>query len=493
MVTAWPVLQGHRPGRITGQVELYLDLATAPGRSLARRTEHALREAVVSGRVAPGTRMPATRALAAQLGVSRGVVVEAYAQLAAEGYLVTRRGGGTTVGAPGRHDGVSALGSALVDGSAGGYGDAAGGLRAAARPVPTPPRYDLRPALPALAGFPRQTWLAALGRVLREVPDDRLGYADPAGVPELRAALAGYLGRVRGMRTEPDRIVITAGVRQGATLLWGVLAAAGARRIAVEQPGWRGARETAAAAGLDAIPVAVDGHGIAVDRLDGLDVDAVAVTAAHQFPTGAVLSPPRRAALVAWAHHTGAVVVEDDYDAEFRYDRQPVGALQGLAPDLVVGAGSTSKTLAPAVRIGWLVLPQRLAAPVRDRQLAASRGPSPLEQLALADLMRRGDYDRHLRRRRRAYHRQRDALLAALAGALPNLPIEGVAAGLHAVVRLPAGTDESAVVAAASERGVALRGLGGERPALVVGYANLGEAAAPPAIAALADAIGTAG
>ncbi len=471
-------------------MELHLDIAEAPGRSLARRTEHALREAVVSGRVAPGTRMPATRALAAQLGVSRGVVVEAYAQLAAEGYVVTRRGGGTTVGEPGRHDVVSAP----VNGSAGGYGDDGGGLRAAeSSGAPAPPRYDLRPTLPALAGFPRQEWLAALGRVLREVPDDRLGYADPAGVPELRAILAGYLGRVRGMRTEPDRIVITAGVRQGATLLWGVLAAAGARRIAVEQPGWRGARETAAAAGLAAVPVAVDGHGIEVDRLDGLDVDAVAVTAAHQFPTGAVLSPSRRAALVAWAHRTGAVVVEDDYDAQFRYDRQPVGALQGLAPELVVGSGSTSKTLAPAVRIGWLVLPQRLAAPVRDRQLAASRGPSPLEQFALADLMRRGDYDRHLRRRRRAYQRQRDALLVALAAALPDLQIEGVAAGLHAVLRLPRGTDERAVVAAASDRGVALSGLGGERPALVVGYANLGEAAAPPAVAALADAIGAAG
>lgn len=313
-----------------------------------------------------------------------------------------------------------------------------------------------------------------------------------AGVPELRFALAGYLGRVRGIRTEPDRIVVTAGVRQGATLLWGVLAASGARQVAVEQPGWGGSRDTAAAAGLLTVPVPVDGHGIAVDQLEGLDVDAVAVTPSHQFPTGAVLSAPRRAMLVAWAQRTGSVVLEDDYDAEFRYDRQPVGALQGLAPQLVVAASSTSKTLAPAVRIGWLVLPQRLVSSVRDRQLTGSRGPSALEQLALADLIRSGDYDRHLRRARRAYHRQRDALLAALAEALPNLSIEGIAAGLHLLLRLPAGTDEAAVVAAAYERGVALEGLAGNRPALVVGYANLHETAVRPAVAGLADAIAAA-
>jgi len=480
---AWQVFQGQDCVKIAGQVELYLDLSDEPGRSLARRAEHALRAAVVCGRLAPGTRLPATRALAAQLGVSRGVVVEAYAQLAAEGYLVTRRGGGTTVGAPMRRseapNGVGAASAVVIAG-------------AAVDSALTPPLYDLRPALPALASFPRRAWLAALGRVLRTLPYDRLGYADPAGVPELRATLAAYLGRVRGMDTDPNRTVVTGGVRQGATLLWGVLAAAGARRVAVERPGWRGIRDTAAAAGLAVVPVPVDGDGLVVEHLDGLDVDAVAVTPAHQFPTGSVLSPQRRAQLLAWAQRADAVVIEDDYDAEFRYDRQPVGALQGLAPELVVAAGSTSKTLAPAVRIGWLVLPLRLVAPVRDRQLASSRGPSPLEQLALTDLVQRGDYDRHLRRRRRASRHQRDALLAALAQSLPELPVKGVAAGLHAVLGLPEGADEDAVVAAARERGVALNGLGGDPPALVLGYANLAEAAVGQAVRALADAVGAA-
>ncbi len=471
-------------------MDLHLDLSAARGVSLARRMEQALREAVVNGRLAPGERLPATRALAAHLGISRGVVAEAYAQLAAEGHLVTRRGGGTTVRAP-AGTGLAARRAAEVHGSTYDSGAAAARAAGAAIVGPVRSRYDLRPGLPGLAGFPRRMWLAALGRVLRELPDDRFGYADPAGVPELRLALADYLGRVRGIRTKPDQIVVTAGVRQGATLLWSVLAASGARQVAVEQPGWGGARDTATAAGLVTVPVPVDGHGIAVDQLEGLDVDvdAVAVTPAHQFPTGAVLSAPRRAMLVAWAQRTGSVVLEDDYDAEFRYDRQPVGALQGLAPELVVAASSTSKTLAPAVRIGWLVLPQRLVSSVRDRQLTGSRGPSALEQLALADLIRRGDYDRHLRRARRAYHRQRDALLAALAEALPNLSIEGIAAGLHLLLRLPANTDQASVVAAAYERGVALEGLAGNRPALVVGYANLHETAVRPAVAGLADAI----
>jgi GntR family transcriptional regulator/MocR family aminotransferase len=446
----------------------------------------------VSGRLGPGARLPATRALAVQLGVSRGVVVEAYAQLAAEGYLVTRRGGGTTVGVPPRRD-DGRSGTVVRSGAGPASPAATNGFHAAAFPPPGPPRYDLRPALPALAGFPRKVWLAALGRVLNELPDDRLGYADPAGVPELRAALADYLGRVRGIQTEPERIVVTAGVRQGVTLVWSVLAAAGAKRVAVEQPGWRGMRETASTAGLTAVSVPVDRDGIVIDQLDGLAIDAVAVTPAHQFPTGAVLSPSRRTALVAWAQRTDTWIVEDDYDAEFRYDRQPVGALQGLAPEWVLAAGSTSKTLAPAARIGWLVLPWRLAEAVRDRQLAGSRGPSPLEQLALADLIRHGDYDRHLRLRRRAYRLQRDTLLTALTEALPDLPIEGIAAGLHVVLRLPAGTDESAVLAAANESGVALEGLGDERPALVLGYANLSEAAVFPAITALAAAIKTAG
>jgi len=553
-------------------MDLLLDLSAAPGRTLRRRAEHALRDAVVSGRLAPGTRLPSTRALAAQLGVSRGVVVDAYAQLAAEGYLLTRRGGGTTVanagatvanggadvadrgadariaGEDGRARGadVADRGAdkriAGADGRARGADVADRGTEGAVlgseRAWPAAIRHDLRPALPALAGFPRREWLASLGRVLRELPDERLGYPDPAGMPELRATLAAYLGRVRGVRTTPERMVITGGLRQGLDLLWSSLASVGVRRVAVERPGWRGWNQTAAAAGLETVPLAVDRDGAVIDALvdgsdalvdgrealiDGSDarvdesealvdgagapvdgddapagegkaaaappVDAVGVTPAHQFPTGAVLSAARRSALVAWAQRTGAIVVEDDYDAEFRYDRKPIGSLQGLAPDVVVYGGTASKTLAPALRIGWLALPPQLVAPVAAAQRRLGGAPAPLEQLALADLIARGELDRHLRRQRRAYRRQRDALLAHLARELPEVRVEGAAAGLHAVLRLPDGSDEAATIAAARARGVALDGLGDGAPALVVGYANLPAAAVPAAVAALAAAV----
>ncbi len=448
-------------------MDLHLDLDNAPGRSLRSRMEYALREAVRSGRVAPGARLPSTRALCVQLGVSRGVVVDAYAQLAAEGYLCTRRGGGTTVAptaAPQRR-------------------------QLASRAQMTAIRYDMNPFRPALDGFPRAAWSAALARVLRSVPDEHLGYPDPAGTPELRAALASYLGRARGVRTDTEQIVVTNGLRQGFDLLWHALAAGGARRVAVEDPGWRGIRETAVAAGLEIVPLAVDHDGLVLERLWEQTVDAVALAPAHQFPTGAVLSPARRSALLAWARDQGGLIVEDDYDAEYRYDRQPIGSLQGLAPEHVVYGGSASKTLAPAVRLGWLALPRRLLQPVVALQRRRGAMPTPLWQLALADLIERGELDRHLRRQRRRYKRQREALLTALAAELPELAVHGTAAGLYVVLRLPHHLDEQLVLAAARARGIALEGLGGSTPTLVIGYANLTQAATEPAVIALAASI----
>jgi GntR family transcriptional regulator/MocR family aminotransferase len=448
-------------------LDLHLDLSSAPGGSLRARLEHALREAVRSGRLAPGTRLPSTRALCAQLGVSRGVVVDAYAQLAAEGYLCTRRGAGTTVAsavAPQRPSPASAAQAPAI-------------------------RHDMSPFRPALAGFPRTAWSGALTRVLRSVSDERLGYPDPAGTPELRFTLAAYLGRVRGVRADPEQIMVTSGLRQGIDLLWSALAAQGARRVAVEDPGWRGIRETASAAGLQLLPLEVDQDGLMLERLHGEDVDAVALAPAHQYPTGAVLSPARRAALLAWARDRDALIVEDDYDAEYRYDRQPIGSLQGLAPEHVVYGGSTSKTLAPAVRLGWMVLPERLVQPIAAIQRRRGGMPAPLQQLALADLIERGELDRHLRRQRRRYKRQREELLAALATELPDVTVHGAAAGLYVVLHLPGHLNEDAVLAAARSRGIALEGLGGRTPALVIGYANLTHAAVKPAVAALAASV----
>ena len=351
-------------------MELHLDLDSAPGRTLRARTEHALREAVRGGRLVPGSRLPATRALATQLGVSRGVVVEAYAQLAAEGYLDTRRGGGTRVAqhpAPPPSPAPSAP------------------------PPPTTigveaPRWDLRPALPAIDTFPRHAWLAAMTRVLRTLPDERLGYGDRQGEPELRAALAASLSRRRGVRAGPGQVLVTGGLRDSLPLVWRLLAARGARRVGVEDPGWWRIARSAAAAGLQAVPIPIDDDGLDPARLAALDLDAVAVTPAHQFPTGAVLAPGRRAALVAWARERDATILEDDYDAEFRYDRQPIGSLQGLAPDLTIHAGTASKSLAPALRLGcsscrpaWSPRCTRTTPPpqrARRRRSTSSRSPT---------------------------------------------------------------------------------------------------------------------
>lgn len=455
-------------------MDLHLDLADADGRTLRARAEHALREAVRSGRLAPGTKLPATRALAQQLGVSRGVVVEAYAQLAAEGYLDTRRGGGTRVAehpvpaeAPEAETPVTREEAAAA------------------------PRHDLRPSLPAVDGFPRQAWLGAISRILRTIPDQRLGYGDRNGEPELRAALASSLARTRGVRATPEEVIVTGGLRDSLPLLWRLLKARGAKRVGVEDPGWWRIARSVTEAGLTPVPIPTDDEGLDPTRLASLKLDAVAVTPAHQFPTGAVLSPARRAALVAWARQRDAVILEDDYDAEFRYDRQPIGSLQGLAPDLVVYGGSCSKTLAPALRLGWLVLPSSLVAQLHADDPSSPAGTPPtIDQLALADLFDRGEVDRHLRRQRIRYRKRRDALLDALAEHLPQVEIRGAAAGLFAVLLLPPQADEDAVVEAAQQHGVALEPLRAQgRPGLVAGYANLPEAGAPAAAKALAEAV----
>jgi len=315
-------------------------------------------------------------------------------------------------------------------------------------------------------------------------------------VPQLRTAIAGYLNRVRGTVAQPDQVVICTGYAQGAALLVGVLAAAGARRLALEDPcSGDDALPAARAAGLDVIGVPVDRDGIRVDRLAASGADAVVLTPSHQWPTGSVLSAERRAAVLRWAAGSGAVVIEDDYDAEYRYDRTPVGALQGLAPDRVVYAGSASKTLAPGLRLGWFVMPGHLAEPMAAAKIAADRGSPALEQLALADLITRGEFDRHLRRMRPVYRRRRDALLAALARRLPRLEPAGVSAGLHLVTWLPPDLDEATVVGAAARAGVGIEGVTPYRIShpgpggLIFGFATVNEQAIAAGIDILARVI----
>ena len=459
-------------------MELHV-LLDGPGKRA--QLEHHLRDAVRSGRLPAGTRLPPSRALAADLGVSRGVVVDAYGQLVAEGWLRARRGAGTVV--------------------------APAPVTAPATPAPAPPRpaaalaavepppaYDLRSGRPDLSAFPRAAWHAALGRALRTLPEAALGYGDPAGHAGLRAALAAHLARGRDVRCHPGQLVVCGGVSGGLATVLCALRARGARRVAVEDPGWRGQRAAIAHAGLEAVPVPVDDDGLVVAALPD-DVDAVCVTPAHHFPLGVVLAPGRRAELVAWARARDAILLEDDYDAEYRYDRAPVGALQALAPDRVVYAGSASKTLAPALRLGWVVAPERLAAEVAAVHHAAQRGLPVIDQAAFADLLERGEVDRHLRRMRRRYRVRRDVLTAALARHAPMLDVGGAAAGLQLLAWLPPDADEAAVAAAALRRGVAVDRLGhrGVRtahpPALILGYAALAEPALERAAQLLGQAV----
>jgi GntR family transcriptional regulator / MocR family aminotransferase len=459
--------------RTTRPLEVFLSVRRGTG-SLRGQLERELRGAVRSARLPAGTALPSTRALASQLGVSRGVVVEAYDQLVAEGYLLARQGSATRVA------------------------ETAAAAKAApsAEQAPQRLRYDFRPGVPALDTFPRTALLTSLGKALRQVPDAALGYGDPRGLPTLREALAAYLGRVRGVEAAAERVLVCSGFAQGLGLVCRTLRRRGASRLAVEDPVHSGQRRIVAHAGLEPVPIRVDERGLRVDLLaEGL-ADAVLVTPAHQFPTGAVLAPERRAALVEWAQRHDAVVVEDDYDAEYRYDREPIGALQGLAPEHVIYAGSASKTLAPGLRLGWLVLPAGLIDAVAEEKALDDLGSPVLEQLAFTDLLAQGGADRHLRRNRALYRARRDALVTALAAHLPQVTVGGIAAGLHVVAELPAQTDEAAVVAAARERSVGVYGMidyrfpGSSGPAaLVLGYGGLGERAIQAGVRLLAEAV----
>jgi GntR family transcriptional regulator / MocR family aminotransferase len=454
--------------------DLHVALRAGGGRRAA--LERALRAAIRSGRLRPGERLPSTRGLAHDLGLARGTVAEAYAQLAAEGYLRTRPGAPTRVapdlGAPRAADG------------------------AAAGAEPAPPRFDLRVGVPDVGAFPRAAWLRALRRALAAAPDDALRINDARGRPELRRALAGYLGRTRGVLADPDRIVVCSGFTQGLAILSRALRDAGAGAIAMEDPCVAHLRAIPPSAGLPVLALPVDDEGALPDVPAG--AGAAVVTPAHQFPLGATLPAGRRAALVAWARAHGTVVVEDDYDGEFRYDRQPVGALQGLGPEHVVYAGTASKTLAPGLRVGWLVLPHRLVEPVLAARRVAGGDTATLEQLALAELLESGAYDRHVRRMRQRYRRRRDELLALLAARMPAGRTRGVAAGLHLVLELPpGGPREADVIARAAARSLALHELGrfwhaprDEPQGLVLGYAAAPEHTYSQTLAALGDVLG---
>jgi GntR family transcriptional regulator / MocR family aminotransferase len=441
--------------------------------ALHRQIEAAIRDGIRSGRLPLGSALPPTRALAAELGVSRGVVVEAYQQLVAEGYLTSRAGAYTRV----------AVGPKSSD-------------RDEAAAPAKPPAIDFGYGRADVSSFPRTAWMRSIRRVLTETPDDRFGYLSGRGMPELREVLAEYLNRVRGTSADPENIVICNGFAQGIALVIHVLATSGATRIALEDPSsGDDALPTAIEAGLDVVGVPVDERGVRVDLLARSGADAVVLTPSHQWPTGGVLPAESRAAILRWAKREGALIVEDDYDAEYRYDRAPIGAMQGLAPDQVVYAGTASKTLAPGLRLAWLVVPRHLVEYVAAAKILADRGSPALDQLAFADFLARGEFDRHLRRMRPVYRRRRDALLEALRESLPEFEPAGIAAGQHLVTWLPADLDEAEVVDAAARSGVGVYGIapyriGSDGPGgLIFGYATLNERLIAEGVQILAEVV----
>jgi GntR family transcriptional regulator / MocR family aminotransferase len=521
----------------TSGPDLHLEIDVS-GTRVRRHLEEALRGAIQAGRLPPGARLPSSRSLAADLGIARNTVADAYGLLAAEGWLIAERGSGTRVA----ERVIAEQASAAPDTDQAGQ-----------------PRYSLLAGSPDVSTFPRSAWLAAARRALAVAPAEALGYTDPRGRPELRTALADYLARARGVRAAADRIVICSGFTQALALLAQVLADRGATTLAVEAYGHAHHRQVIAAHGLAVHPVDVDARGAVIadlagaaradpkrrgpkpagtdlgrtglggaglgatdlgsagpggagpgggtgpggtdlggagpggtgpggaglggtglggtGRVQSARAGAVLLTPAHQFPLGVPLAAARRTQVVQWAAATGATIIEDDYDGEFRYDRQAIGAMQALEPGSVVYAGTASKTLAPGLRLAWLVLPASLATAVTDAKVLADRQTSSLDQLTFAEFVSSGGYDRHVRRGRMIYRRRRERLAAQLRLHAPHVRMTGVAAGLHTVLELPPGSQEDEVIARAAARGLALSGLTqyaapGARhaPALVVGF-----------------------
>ena len=424
--------------------------------------EARLRAAIRSGQLAAGSRLPSTRAYADELGLSRGTVTAAFDQLVAEGYLFSRAGSGTHVAAIPRTP------------------------ASPERPPETATaRMSLRPGSPDAGSFPVSAWLRAARKALNAAPASTFGYGDPRGLVGLRTALAEYLARARGVLTTAEDIVVTTSYAQSLSLLCSVIEPG---VVGMEDPGLPYHRDIVRKAGLRVVAVPVDARGLVVGDIEA---KAIVTTAAHQYPTGVALAPERRVALTGWARETGGLVVEDDYDGEFRYDRQPIGALQGTAPDQVAYLGTAAKTLAPALRIGWMALPPGLVAAVTEAKRLADHHTDSLQQLTLAELIASHGYDRHVRAARLRYRRRRDLLVAELSG-LPVI-VRGLSAGLQALVLLPdGGPSEQDVMAAAAGEGLAVDGLAehwhatGDHPAgLLVGFASPTESAYPATLSVL--------
>ncbi|WP_240687057.1 PLP-dependent aminotransferase family protein [Amycolatopsis suaedae] len=394
----------------------------------------ALREAIRTGRLAPGTRLPSSRVLATDLGLGRNTVVRVYSELINEGWLIGLHGSGTEV--------ARRSAEPLTE-------------REPPRSQAAPPRlvHDLRPGRPDLSSFPREAWIRAVKRAVTTAPFEAFGYIDPHGRGELRSAIARYLARARGLRVRADNVVVCSGAAEGLRIVAAMLAKAGVTTVAIEEFGLQTQRETLSKAGLDTVPIPVDTDGATVSILDTNPAPgAVLLTPTHQFPLGVALQSDRRAAVVDWARRRDALIIEDDYDGEFRYDRSPVGALQGLGHDRVIYLGTASKSLAPGLRLGWLVVPDHLVESTIAEKGWAEETVGFVNQLAMTDFVESGAYDRHIRAMRARYRRRRRQLIDVIGRYAPSARVTGMAAGLHVVVDQPGRTGAELVRRAAHEQ-----------------------------------------
>lgn len=454
-------------------LDLHLD---RPGGGVRDSVMDAVRDAIRSGRLASGTRLPSSRALAADLGVARNTVARAYAELIAEGWLTSQHGSGTL---------VSQRAEQVV--------------RSGASPprvrAPRQLDHDLRPGHPDLSSFPRAEWSRAVKRALDSAPYEAFGYTDTYGRAELRDALAQYLARARGVRARPCNIVVCSGAAEGVSLIARALVDAGVTAVAAEQFGLQSQWASIRRAGLRCPPLQVDSDGADVGALGAMsEVGGVLLSPSHQFPLGVSLHSDRRAAVIDWARRTGGVIIEDDYDGEFRYDRSPVGALHGGDPDHVIYMGTASKSLAPGLRLGWLVVPDRLVDAIARPKGETEETSGFVDQLAMADFITSGAYDRHIRAMRAEYRRRREQLVSAVAASSPTTTATGMPAGLHVMLEL-AGGQESALSRQRAWRRLGVEGLdryrypeaSPDRDGLVIGYASPAPSAWSAALGALVE------